>query len=99
LTETLKKLVRNSEPLTARKRPRIVLLEDEKELSQLFGDLIRDWFKNVDLIKFERGAEAWKELVQCEPDLLILDWVSPGSTGDGILKLLTLDQAKGVCKN
>ena len=77
-----------------RKTPRIVLLEDGKVFSQLFEDIIHGWFDNIDLVKFENGAEAWKELERTKPDLLILDWVNPGLTGHELLKLLALDQAK-----
>lgn len=94
LTETFGELVRNYGALTARKAPRIVILEDEKALSQLFEDFIHDWFEKVEMVKFENGVEAWKELSRAEPDLLILEWVNPGLTGYGILKLLALDQAK-----
>ncbi|MGA2246165.1 MAG: response regulator [Verrucomicrobiota bacterium] len=94
MTETSERLVTKNGELSASKTPRIVLLEYEGVLSQLFEDLIHDWFEKVDLVKFENGVEALKELARDEPDLLILDWVNPGSTGYGILKLLALDQAK-----
>jgi DNA-binding response OmpR family regulator len=94
LIETFGWLVINNEVLPAKKTPRIVLLEDERVFSQLFGDLIHDWFEKIELVKFENGVEAWKELARTKPDLLILDWVNPGLTGHEMLKLLALDHAK-----
>ena len=80
----------NNEPLPARKTPRIVLLEDEPALSQLFGDCIHEWFDKIELVKFTGGDDAWRELSRTAPDLLILDWVHPGLTGHEILQQLAL---------
>lgn len=87
-------LVMNDQPTPAKKAPRIVLLEDEPALSRLFEQCLREWFTNIELVKFANGAEAWRELSRTKPDLLILDWVHPGMTGEEILKQLALDRAR-----
>jgi len=78
----------HGELVQARKRPRIVLLEDEPALSRLFEDCLHEWFEKLELLKFENGDEAWQELSREEPDLLMLDCEHPGLTGHQILELL-----------
>jgi len=94
LTKTFGRLAINHKPLPAKKIPRIVLLEDEPALSSLFEDCLHEWFQKIELLKFANGEEALKELSRTEPDLLILDWVHPGLTGDEILQQLVVDQPK-----
>ena len=84
----------NDAILPERKTPRIVLLEDEGALSRLFEHCLHEWFEKIELVKFESGDEAWKEMSRQTPDLLILDWAHPGLTGHEILQKLALDQAK-----
>jgi DNA-binding response OmpR family regulator len=68
-----------------RKIPRIVLLEDEPLLAELYEMCIRDWFKDVDIVKFADGDAAWRELLQVDPDMFIMDWTHPGLNGREIL--------------
>ena len=86
--------VMNNEALPARKIPRIVLLEDEGALSRLFEHCLHDWFEKMELATFKKGEEAWQELSRRAPDLLILDWVHHGLTGQEILRQLSLDHVK-----
>jgi DNA-binding response OmpR family regulator len=74
------------------KKPRIVLVEDEKELSTLFAVMIRDWFKEAELVRFENGDAAWQELSQTKPDLLITDLIHPGLTGGELARKLAEQQ-------
>ena len=52
---------------------RIVLVDDEEMLPELCGDLLRWWFQDATILSFNNGAEALKELVRTEPDLLMTD--------------------------
>ena len=83
----------DNDALVTRKIPRIVLLEDEKSLCRLIEHCFHDWFEKIELVEFENGDEAWQELSQLKPDLLIMDWKHPGLTGHEMLKLLARDQA------
>jgi len=69
-------------------------LEDEPALSRLFEQCLREWFGEIELVKFEDGGEAWQELSRTKPDLLILDWAHPGMTGEEILQQLALEQTR-----
>ena len=80
--------------LSDSKMPRIILLEDEPDVSHLFEVCLRDWFAEVDIVKFEDGAKAWKEMTREAPDLLILDWAHPGLTGHELLKRLAAARAR-----
>ena len=86
--------MQNNKPVSLKKTPRIVLVEDERVLSRLLEECIHEWYVKVDLLKFESGDEAWKELSLKAPDLLILDWSHPGLTGHEILQRLALNLAR-----
>jgi CheY-like chemotaxis protein len=58
---------RKSRPL------RIVMVNDEPGVLQIFEILIRDWFKDATMLFFDNGATALEELAQTDPDLLITD--------------------------
>ncbi|MGB7768661.1 MAG: response regulator [Verrucomicrobiia bacterium] len=62
-----KELPRKSRPL------RIVMVNDEPSILQIFEIVIRDWFKDATMLFFDNGATALEELVQTDPDLLITD--------------------------
>ena len=74
--------------LSTAKMPRIILLEDERTLAQLFDFLIHEWFRKVALLKFESGDRAWQELSRHKPDLLIVDLGQPGVDGRKMLNRL-----------
>lgn len=73
-------------PTTTTKR--IILLEDNKELSSLFEFCINEWFKNASLLSVGNDAEALAEMARKQPDLLVLDWNHPDFTGHEILEKL-----------
>ena len=80
----------NKPELSKPKLLRVALLEDQRVLARLIEHCLRDWFKKIELVKFENGDEAWQELSQTQPDLLILDWKHPGLTGGEIVQKLAL---------
>ena len=78
------------------RRPRIMILEDERQLIELFEMSIHDWFKDPEIITFVNGNEAWMELNRQEPDLLIMDCSHPGLSGIEIMEQLAARMAKCV---
>jgi len=74
--------------LPATKTKRIILLEDEQELSKLFEYCIREWFKNAELVRVGSDDAALTEMARKPPDLLVLDWNHPGLTGHIMLEQL-----------
>jgi len=70
------------------KKLRIVLVDDEKYMLQLLEMYLREWFNEVELLQFQNGDEAWRELSRTDPDLLITDWRHPGLDGGEILRKL-----------
>jgi CheY-like chemotaxis protein len=74
--------------MTAQKAPRIILVEDEPLLVKLFEFSLAEWFKQTELMKFRNGDDAWQQLSQADPDLLIMDWSHPGLEGEAIMERL-----------
>jgi DNA-binding response OmpR family regulator len=52
---------------------RIVHVDDENWLLEMVKKVSRSKFTNVNIDTFQNGDEAWKELLQADPDLLITD--------------------------
>lgn len=77
----------SDQPIVCDKR-RILIVEDERQLADLFELSIRDWFANAEILRFANGDEAWKSLEQQEPALLVLDCSHPGMGGVEILERL-----------
>jgi two-component system nitrogen regulation response regulator GlnG len=75
-------------PASNQKKPRIILVDDEKHMLQLFEIYIREWFKEVDLVLLQNGDYAWNEFSRQEPDLLITDWYHPGLDGGELVQKL-----------
>ena len=76
------------------RKPRIVLVDDEKHMLQLFELYIREWFKEVELVPFQNGDVAWEELSRQAPDLLITDWYHPGLDGGELVRKLAQQPAR-----
>jgi len=74
-----------------RPKPRIVVVEYESVILQVMETFIRDWFKDVTLLLFSNNSEAWQELSQADPDLLILQTPMDGPE---LLPLLAERKAK-----
>jgi len=75
-------------PTPRQKKLRIILVDDEKYMLQLLEMYLHEWFNEVDLLQFQNGDDAWRELAQTEPDLLITDWRHPGLDGGELLSKL-----------
>ncbi len=71
---------------TSVSKRRIILLEDEEIMWEIFEIWLRQWFADFELIKFKDGDEAWREVTRQEPDLLIMDWEHPGMHGREIFE-------------
>jgi hypothetical protein len=68
---------------------RIVHVDEEIEFSALVSSEIDRQFKNVIVVGFRNFDEAWEELQQADPDLLILD-----KNGYELLRLLAQRKVK-----
>ena len=92
---------------TRGRKPRIVYIDDEEWLQEMIEPVIRNYFKEVSLLKFRNRDEAWQELLRTDPDLLITDLrndnvpVLPGSkrenlgmSGFELLRLLAARRVK-----
>lgn len=79
---------------SAARRPRFLILEDETQLITLYEMVIRDWFRDAEIVSFTGGNAAWEELVRREPDLLVMDCSHPGMNGVEILEKLAARNAK-----
>jgi len=66
------------------KNKKIILIEDNKDISQLVELHLKDIGLSVDV--FMDGSEGWKNIQQNQYDLVILDIMLPGMDGLEILK-------------
>jgi TPR repeat protein len=74
--------------LVKKTRPRIVVVDDEPMLLQLFEILILQCFKDATVLSFDNGDQAWQELLRKTPDLLVTDMNRGGLNGWKMLPLL-----------
>lgn len=82
-------------------RPRIVVLDDEPFMREMHNTLLRNLLKEVTVLNFQNGDEAWRELSHTEPDVLITDLLNNNVPGriqsfgmSGYELLLVLAQRK-----
>ncbi len=68
--------------------PRIIVVDDELLLLELYEVLIRACFKNATVLTFDDGERAWQEILRTAPDLLITDMNRLGLNGAKMLPLL-----------
>lgn len=73
-----------------------MILEDERQLIDLFEMSIQDWFQEPEIASFVNGNAAWEELNRKEPDLLIMDCSHPGLSGIEIMEQLASRPTKCV---
>ena len=73
---------------------RIVHVDDENYILEMFGLAIREEFKDVVIDAFQNGDKAWEELQRADPDLLITDMNHVGMSGWEMLPLLANRKAK-----
>jgi phosphocarrier protein HPr len=74
--------------------PRVVILDDDDIPADFAAYLIRHEYPQAEIVRFTDGDEAWLELLQRDPDLLVLDEVHPGMFGREILQRLADRKAK-----
>jgi DNA-binding response OmpR family regulator len=65
---------------------KIIYLDDEPELLDIFSDLFSD--PTIEIKTFTKSTEAVDEINANPPDLLILDYRLPGTNGDLIAQAL-----------
>ncbi|HTX22703.1 MAG TPA: response regulator [Candidatus Aquilonibacter sp.] len=71
-------------------RPRrIIVLDDEPMLADLYQEMLIPWFKHVVIRSFANGDDAWREISGASPDLLITDRGHIGMGYDEILARLS----------
>ncbi len=68
--------------------PRIVVVNDNPPVLEAWGVMIRHWSKDATLELFEGPIEAWQELSQTDPDLLITAVAMSGLRGKDIVQRL-----------
>ena len=71
--------------------PRIVIVDDAESTRGIYKHLLKNWFTEATLQEFENGDDAWKELSQIDPDLLI---TRMPTSGRFLLPLLAERKAK-----
>jgi DNA-binding response OmpR family regulator len=91
----MEKFVNDIAPSAAVRKPKVVLLEDEKLLQEFFKYWICSTLPNVDLAVFANGDEAWQELCRAPVDLFITDELHRGMCGSEIIKRLA--ETGGSC--
>lgn len=80
-------------PQSPKSAPKIVLVDDEPELVELFKNYLLAVFPDARILPFHDGKAAWAYLDQASPDLLISDLKHCGMDGFEMLSRLAL---KGV---
>ena len=83
-----------SEAKSTMPKRRIILIEDEPVMWEIFEIWLRQWFLDFELLKFDDGDKAWAELSRQDPDLLIMDWEHPGMHGREIFEKLVEKKVK-----
>jgi DNA-binding response OmpR family regulator len=86
--------MKESAAAPGRRRPRVVWLEDENLLFEMGESLIRTGLREVDLVNFRNGDDAWRDLCREAPDLFITDCCHPGLDGLEILRRLARQGAR-----
>jgi DNA-binding NtrC family response regulator len=67
---------------------RIVLVNDEPLVLQVFDVNVRSWFKDVTVLMFDNAIDALDELSRTAPDLLITYDLMPRMSGDELCQRL-----------
>ncbi len=76
-------------------KPVILLVEDDKAVSTVLSYNLRKNGYAVHII--ESGEEAMNKILQCHPDLVILDWVLDGKSGiDVCREMRALKSTKNI---
>lgn len=70
--------------------PRIVIVNDEPCMVEMMEVLIHAWLKNAELLTFTDPEQAFKSLLQHDPDLLITDDMMPKLNGHEIVERVVI---------
>ena len=74
-----------------RPKPRIVWVDDDAEFVQMVESVICNEFT---VLKFQNGEQAWRELQQQDPDILVTDILRPNDAMDGWVMIPLLAEKK-----
>jgi two-component system OmpR family response regulator len=77
----LKKFGMPIPPELDQKAPLILIVDDEKDILDMIGDLMQSEDRDVEVAKAQSGVEALLMIGERKPDLLILDLKMPGMNG------------------
>jgi len=75
---------------------RIIMVDYEPSVLNALQYLIQDAFKHVTAKLFLNSGEAWQELAQADPDVLIMEYRMPGLSGQEMLQRLM--ERKAACR-
>jgi CheY-like chemotaxis protein len=64
----------------------ILIVEDDKEIQEIYESMIQSVFKNVKIEKSFNGKEGLEAVQRNKPDLIILDLLMPVMDGEAFLK-------------
>jgi DNA-binding response OmpR family regulator len=79
----------NNGPMETNQRLKIILLEANSVLRHVYETFIRDCYPDVELLIFDNGYEAWKEILRFRPHLLVTDDSHEGLHGSVIVTWMT----------
>ncbi len=74
---------------TGKRKPKILMMEDEDVFIEMFGDRLKQDGYDVQWVK--NGVQATREALQGDFDLFIIDMVLPGMTAEEIVARLKLE--------
>jgi len=76
-------------PKEPENRPlRILIVDDEKDLTELLADLLLGWSNQLEIHSVNNGFEAGMRTVEIVPDLVLLDVRMRGLQGDDVCNLI-----------
>ncbi len=78
--------------LSMNARPRLLVVDDDRELSQMLVEYLER--EGFDVDTAANGTEAIERLAAAVPDFLVLDVMLPGATGFDILRNLRAAQSR-----
>lgn len=82
-----------SEPQKTKRRPRVLVVDDEPEIRQAEAQVLADL--GYEVLQASNGIEALASARQHQPDLVLLDIRMPGASGIDVCKQLRSDKLTG----
>lgn len=74
----------------------VLVVDDDPTIRRLLCDAIRDEFPAARVVEAGDGAEALRLARRLVPRLILLDWMLPKQSGDGVVQRLRADPALAV---